>query len=283
MDKQQATDHIIARLRAGFQADEIAEELSRLLKVPTEKVGPYVNRVVASHSELIAPTQTDFAVDKSEVQELDEISHEVTQSSPAADSIGVTGFHDLPPGLQTIVLEAQITGGGLAKPAPTSKPQENPEMPPPLQADFVAPPDKRENSQIDREALEEFALKQLKKQRRHNDIVEAVCQKTGWHWNKSQRFVAQLQTRHHDELQSGKNRVTMIVGIGIILAGLIMALNGISALSDYAKIAVFAKTNPEVLLDVPASAIFFALSATVTGIGMVLGGGYGIARALTTR
>jgi hypothetical protein len=217
------------------------------------------------------------------VQEPAEVSRAVEQPTPPTDNIGAASFSDLPPGLRAIIQEAQTTGVGPANPAPAPKSKENPEMPLPRQAKFVAPSEKKEREDIDIESLSEFALQQLKKQRRHNDIVEAVCHKTGWHWNKSQRFVAQVQTKHHDELQSGKNRVTMIVGIGIVLAGLIMAINGISALSDYAKIAVFAKTNPAAWLNVPASAIIFALSATVTGIGMVVGGGYGIARALTNR
>ncbi len=82
---------------------------------------------------------------------------------------------------------------------------------------------------------------------------------------------------------SGQNRLTLIIGIGIILAGLVMTLNGASVISDYAKSAVFARTNPEALFAMPPQAIIFALMAAVTGIGMIIGSGYGIGRALTNR
>jgi hypothetical protein len=282
MDKQQATDHILSRLQAGYQAEEIADELGRLLKAPTDKVKPFVDQVEAGHPEVVAPAQTDHAVDQSTVTESTEIPTDQEQPEASPQDMG-TGFSDLPPGLQAIIQEAESAAPRPVKPAAVAKPKENPEIALPRQAEFVAPSEKKEASEIDLEALSEFTFKQLKKQRRHNDIVEDICQKTGWHWNKSQRFVARVQTKHHDELQSGKNRLTLFVGIGIVLVGLIMALIGASALSDYAKLAVFAKTNPEVLLDVSPSATFFALSATVTGIGMVLGGGFGIARALTNR
>jgi len=288
MDKQQATDFIITRLRAGYQTEEIAEELSRLVKAPSEKVRPFVNQVAANHPEARPPNQADLIGDFSKEPVAAEISYADEQPIPQSGNSAPVGFSDLPPGLQALVREAESAGMGAprmgtAKPATISNPEKSPEIPLPRQAEFVAPSKKEEENNIDLEALEEFALSQLKKQRRHNDIVEAVCHKTGWHWNKSQRFVARVQTKHHDELQSGRNRITIIVGIGIIIGGLVVALNGIGALSDYAKIAVFAKTNPEVLLSISPSAVFFALSATVTGLGMIVGGGYGVARSLTNR
>jgi len=298
MDKQQATDFIITRLRAGYQTEEITEELSRLVKAPSEKVRPFVNQVTANHPGAMPPNQADLIGNFSEEPVAAEISNADEHPTPQPDNRGAGGFSDLPPGLQALVREAESAGMGaprmgaprmgaprmgVAKPATIANPEISHEIPLPRQAEFVAPSKKEEENDIDLEALEEFALGQLKKQRRHNDIVEAVCHKTGWHWNKSQRFVARVQTKHHDELQSGRNRITIIVGIGIIIGGLIVAINGIGALSDYAKIAVFAKTNPEVLLSISPSAVFFALTATVTGLGMVVGGGYGVARSLTNR
>ena len=75
----------------------------------------------------------------------------------------------------------------------------------------------------------------------------------------------------------------MAIGIGIIFVGLIMALNGASALSDYAKITTYARTNTEMLLNISPYAVVYALGATITGIGMIIGGGFGIARALSNR
>jgi hypothetical protein len=62
-----------------------------------------------------------------------------------------------------------------------------------------------------------------------------------------------------------------------------MALNGASALSDYARLAMYARTNPEVLLGVAPQSFIFAVAATITGIGMIIGGGFGVGRALTNR
>jgi hypothetical protein len=191
--------------------------------------------------------------------------------------------------LQALLSEENIPKPASQEPAINPEPAAAFEEPLPQQAEFVPPGTESNNiddelsPKIDLEALSEEVFKRLKKQKRFNDVVEFVCQSTGWHWNKSQRFVARVKTKHHDELMSGQNRVTMIIGIGIIVVGLFMTLNGASVISDYAKLAVFAKTNPEALFAMSPQAIIFALMATVTGIGMIIGGGYGIGRALTNR
>ena len=86
MDKQQATDHILARLEGGYQADEITEELSRLLKVPASKLQPFVNQVAASHSE-VAPISVAAPENLAETPEPEEISPEEAQPPLPAETI----------------------------------------------------------------------------------------------------------------------------------------------------------------------------------------------------
>ena len=287
MDKTQATELILTRLRTGHKLEEIADELGRLLKAPMDVTKPFVDQIAASHPEAVSLPP----VAKGEMTEgLGDISTEVKPemgtSSPVANPL-IASNSDLPPGLQALINEqASITNTN--EPATSFEQAPISTEPLPRQAKFVPPAKKSENleneassSKNDLDDLRAEVLRQLKKQKRFNDIVEFVCDKTGWHWNKSQRFVARVKTKHHDELMSGQNRATMIIGIGIILVGLVMTLNGASVISEYAKLAVFARTNPEELFAMSPQEIIFALMATVTGFGMIIGGGYGIGRALT--
>jgi hypothetical protein len=196
---------------------------------------------------------------------------------------------DLPPGLQKLI-NGSDDNPGSDETETSSEGRELPQNNLPKQAAFVAPsakPDdsnrQEESSKINLEELSETVLAQFKKQRRHNDIVEYVCHQTGWHWNKSQRFVARVQTKNHEQLQSGQNRITIFIGIGIILIGLIIAFNGVSTISEYVKIAAFARTNPGALLNISPMPIISALAATITGVGMITGGGFGVGRALSNR
>ncbi len=288
MDKTQATNHILTRLRAGYETAEIAEELSRILKAPVEVAGRFVDQVAANHPTAVPPSSAsrDEMPDWMEPLPI-QADPDVAAAAPAA-SVSQFTNSDLPPGLQALLNE-EITPEASGEPAPNPGPATNSGEPLPRQAEFVPPGAESKNldgdlsPKIDLESLSEEVLKKLKKQKRFNDVVEFVCQSTGWHWNKSQRFVARVKTKHHEELMSGKNRLTIIIGIGIILVGLVMTLNGASVISDYAKLAVFSRTNPDALFAMSPQAIIFALMASVTGIGMIIGGGFGVGRALTNR
>ena len=287
MNKTQATKFILTRLRSGYKPADIADELSRILKAPMDVTKPFVNQVAASNPEAVPPplaTRDEMTEGMEPISA--EAKPELGTTSPAAKP-SINSNSDLPPGLQALINE-QTPTAGASEPATSFETAPIPVEPLPRQAKFVPPTRKSEDLEdeasspkIDLEPLRMEVLKRLKKQKRFNDIVEFVCTNTGWHWNKSQRFVARVKTKHHDELMSGQNRTTMIIGIGFILVGLVMTLNGASVISDYAKLAVFARTNPEALFAISPQEIIFALMATVTGLGMIIGGGYGIGRALT--
>jgi hypothetical protein len=287
MDKQQATQHILDRLRSSYSADEITNELSRMLNAPPEVTRRFVDQVISQHPEAVpAPPPDDI--------EIPDWMQSISIESPinsdpvqAVEPLDQSIYSDLPPNLQTL-LDGNDSYVAPSLTEPDHEPADSAGIDLPLQAKFIPPNERNDNAKngdesqaIDLEELSDYVLDQLKKQRRHNDIVETVCDRTGWHWNKSQRFVARVKTKNYEQLQSGQNRVIILVGIGIILAGLVMALNGASTIYEYAKIVTFAKTNPEALLDTSPQPIIFALAATFTGLGMIVGGGFGVGRAMT--
>jgi len=274
MDKQTATNHIHIRLQAGVGRDEIVDELSQALKAPPKITERFVDQVISNHSQV---PQSD----KIQGDSLDKIEPLPRQANIPKEKMPISfGNGELPPGLLALISESDPNIDVLQKEV---EPVGNIEIPLPRQVEFDAPVVNDRSKKIDLERLGEFVFQQLKKQHRHNDIVEAVCNQTGWHWNKSQRMVARVQTRRTDELQSGKNRVIIAIGIGIIFAGLVMAINGASIISEYAKLVVLAENNPEVLLNIAPQGSFFGVTAIIIGIGMIIGGGFGIARSVSER
>jgi hypothetical protein len=289
MDKQQATEHVLTRLRAGYHQDEITEELSRLLKAPPEAISPFVAKVTASNPDVIPPSQeldeTTLPgwVQSLSIQTGSDQTDQTTHSPRSMDT-------DLPPGLQSLINQDDEVATS-ARPEQSSKPQDYPDVLTEQQPNLVpASPEKAEpttgtdeSKDVDLKALRESVVNQLKKQRRQNDVIESVCHQTGWHWNKAQRFVARVKTQNHGQIQTRQNTVTIVIGSGIIIIGLVMTINGASAISDYASLGLLARTNPEVLLNIDPRSIIIAIGAAITGIGMIIGGGYGIGRALTNR
>jgi hypothetical protein len=281
MNKQEATDYILTELQSGKTRKEIVKELSKLLNAPEKIVESFVVQVVSSNPDAANPPKK--TTNKAEGLE----STPIRADTSLAGQSYVLDNSDLPPGIQALLNEGI---SNINDPPKISQAQPDPtdnhsisEIELPKQANLEASVHQIKPDQPDLEVLEKFVLQQLKKQRRHNDIVETVCNQTGWHWNTSQRFVAKTQTKHHDDLQSSRNRITLTFGIGLILIGLFMAANGVSSLSDYVEFASFATSTPEVLLNISPQRVLFTLGAIVTGLGMVIGGSYGIARALSSR
>jgi hypothetical protein len=295
MDKDQATRFVLDRAQAGFGISEISVDLSRELGAPLEMTQRFVEQVVRGGA--------------GSVEGGGAMSVEGGRTSHAAPEHGSTGtpehrntgtpehrntappkYSGLPLGLQRIVAEYEAAGAPRprdAEPAPKPRIPSGADLP--RQAPFAPPsrarnrPEGAELSAAARQNLTEEILQQFKKRRRVNDVIEYVCVETGWHWNKSQRFVARVRTEHHDELHAEEKRWKVLTGAGIMLGGLIIALFGGKWLFDYAKLAAFAKTNPGDLLGVSATSAFFAFTLTIFGVGMILGGIYAIGRGLTER
>lgn len=287
MDQKQANQHILSCLQAGYQPDEICEELSRILKAPPELVSRFVDQVVTNHPEAV-PAPLAAAPAAIETAEGAQTPEAQPQATPPT-SLPQTTNNSLPPGLQAILQESPSIAPAV-EPVPTQEPESAPKPAPPQRAEANNPFEDvgitrstEESGNIDLQSLGKEVLDQLKKQHRQNDIIESVCHQTGWHWNKAQRFVARIKTQNHDLLQSRQNNVIIIVGIGIIIVGLVMGLNGISVLAEYAKLIPFAQTNPEIMLEYEPREIVFAIAASVTGFGMIIGGLFGIARVVTSR
>ena len=106
MDKQQATEHILKRLRAGYSQLDIADELSRLIKAPTSLTGKFVQQVAASHPEAVPTTP--------QIQEEDDRPDwlkAMTDQSPSDRSLESTD-EDLPKDLGQNVDEGYPTDEG---------------------------------------------------------------------------------------------------------------------------------------------------------------------------
>jgi hypothetical protein len=276
MDKNQATEFIRKRLQNGYSQETIAEELSRMLKAPQALTDKFVRQVAESQPQMPPPVPSP--VQKEQPDRL----HSLGGARVAAQD------DDTPPGLAKIIeqgyqaseqpetamaFEAAATPGrasppGFAPVSPARKPQ----------ASLAEKPLK----DVDLQKLSTDVLQQLKKQRRHNDVVEQVCHATGWHWNQSQRFVARLQTEHHEELGGSQNRRNVFIGAVIIFFGIVFMLYGGAVIAQYFRFTQQYGAEFTLYSDISRD-IPIALMALGTGFLMILGGSFGIIKSLMNR
>ena len=265
MDKQQATDFILKRLELGDKKEDITEALSRQLKAPSAVVATFVDQVAANfqpqppQQPAPRPVQSDIP---SWIVDLEAqgppqafIRDEISDSQP--------------------VLESPQSYQEINRPSSGKFQVDPPRSLSPAEENLISTP----KTEIDNDELTSFVLQELKRQRRQNDIIETVCQRTGWHWNEAQRFVARARTTHHGAISKSQNRFMIPFSVVFILGGVLLLIWAITGLVDY----YLGYTSPDHYSTLSADFFPVVLGALVTSFGIIAGGIYGLYRTLASR
>jgi hypothetical protein len=259
MDEKQATNFILNRLNLGHEKNKIADDLSKLLGAPPEIVMRFVNKIAASHTpppgsflktpqfKSEAPFSTDVFITESP-SDLDEDTYQ----EPDDD------FQN--PDSQTEKEQVIL--------------QPSKEMPhPPVQHQESLP-----TSTVDLVELKTFVIKSLKKHKRHNDIVEEVCQRAKLNWNEAQRFVARTQTEHHGQLTKSRRSFMIPFSVIFILGGIFLLLWSGLTLYDYYQ----GYSSPE-YSTLSLDFLPLVLGGFLTSFGIIAGGIFGLFRSLSNQ
>lgn len=261
MEKYEAERFVIQRLNLGDDKKEIAVELSQLLGAPTELVKRFVDQVSKSQQQLPSTIHEEFM--KSDLESLSDDG-----------AIGVIEGDDSP----YLYDEPLIDEAENIESSPHEK-EDNiiitKQKPPDDEDESGTAPHPNKEEQLE---LESFVLQSLKKHRRQNDIVQVVCERTGWSWNKAQLFVARTQTRNHHELTK-RNRLFMIPFSGIfIIGGILLLLWSVLALFDY-----YNGYSGQGTSTLPLDFIVLVIAGLLTSFGIIAGGIYGLYCTLTSQ
>jgi hypothetical protein len=253
MDKQAAIQFIVNELERNRTQDEITAALSQQLNAPPDVVSKFVARVSAGNQATETPAQPPSTPPPD------------LETLPQPDPEGQIGY----PAVETAPEQL------MAPPATQV------EGSPPAPQEYTFP---NERAPVyDQEAMEAMILKALRCNQRQSDIVMDVCENTWMSWNQAQRLVARIATKHHKHLVSRQNMIIIPLSALALLAGL--ALLGAS-INEGLQMAQALAESPS---DLPASTStmeFFireGLWGLVIGMSLLLGGIYGLIRALQTQ
>ncbi len=243
MDKDQATQFIIQALDRGEAPETIVIGLSRKLGAPPAVVGKFVAQIVATYTPPAPPP-------------------------PMVDSQPPFIFDDdddlLPDSLADFGESIEFTAPAPSKPQDQIAAKPQPRKPP---------------SEIDKTALTASILEAIKKHQRHNDIVEMVCQQTGWHWNEAQRFVARAQTANFGDLKKSRRQFMIPFGIAFIVGGVLLMGWSVIAMLDYYRAYTDLGYSPTLSFDF----LPLVAGAFLTSFGLIAGGIFGIYQTLTNQ
>jgi hypothetical protein len=230
VNKQEATDFVIRELAKRRSRDDIITELCQRTGGTREQIQRFI-QLVESQSRPTAAAPV---------------------STPGSAPMPVARLARPAPAITP-----------TPTPAPPSAPVEtlNPPAPPPLGGKI--------GDAITQENIA-FVISELGKHRNRNDLIMALCEKTGGSWNEMQRFVQQVESQNRQKITARQSPILIMIGVTTILMGLVLTVY--MAIETWHGANYFLIGTP-----IPYSGnVFYG----VTGLGMLGGGTLGTLRTL---
>jgi hypothetical protein len=149
-----------------------------------------------------------------------------------------------------------VTLAAAPKP-PKSAP---PPPPPPVPVDKGDALDTQENIA--------FVIREIAGSRHRNDIILALCEKSGSSWDQVQRFVQKVESENRQAITARQSPLLIMIGVGTIIVGLlVVAYYGFRTLTG--TIYIFLNMPVPYL----GNAVYIG-----TGLAMMAGGAVGLLR-----
>lgn len=141
------------------------------------------------------------------------------------------------------------------------------------------------------EVITAFALRELKRQRNTNDIIERLCQRTGWEWKDAERFLDSVRVDNHSMLEAGKNRLSFLASLSMMVGGMMgVAVFIFWFLYNPRLGRLFVPDNMDdwntilesqvFALAIQSPLAYFLYGVALIGIGMFVGGIIGLVSSL---
>ena len=121
-----------------------------------------------------------------------------------------------------------------------------------------------------------FVIKEIAGSRHRNDVIMALCEKTGNSWDQARRFVQKVESENRQAIATRQSPLLILIGVGIILTGLFLVA--------YYGYRTFTGTI-YIFLNMPIPYLGNAVYIG-TGLAMMAGGSVGLlrtARSLITK
>lgn len=269
MEQKEAEEFVIQRLNTGMVKEKIAEELSIQMRAPSDLVTRFVDHVsnlyyqkLSQESEISHPVEDESTVKTSGEGYFsdDEIDQNIISEELQSDE--EQRFDETASQIPSTPMEFKI---GI--------PEKQPENQILSESEYLSI-----EKEIDAIEIEQFVLQDLRNQKRYSDIIQKVCERTGWDWDEAQRFVAKTQTKNHPFL-SASNRLFMIPFSAVfIIGGLLLLIWSILTFMDFQNGSTGQGSNALITSSIP-----LIIGGFIASIGIIAGGIFGLYRTLNSQ
>jgi hypothetical protein len=126
-----------------------------------------------------------------------------------------------------------------------------------------------EKTAMNHEELANMIIKELGKHRNRQAIAEKVCEESGLNWSEAEKLITDVEAQNKGKIAARQGPFLMIISIATLLLGI-----GLIAYNMEIMIAIFNSDLIGRLLSLRSG--YYRLASLVTGVGMTIGGFYGI-------
>jgi hypothetical protein len=130
-----------------------------------------------------------------------------------------------------------------------------------------------EDCTMNKEELIELVIRELGKHHERRDIVARICEQSTLGWGEAEQLVTEVESQYKRKIAARQGPFLVLVSIGTLVIGLGLLIYNIELIA-----AIFNKDLLGQILSLRSG--YLQLVSLVTGLGMTVGGLYGIWNAL---
>ena len=126
---------------------------------------------------------------------------------------------------------------------------------------------------MNKDELIELVIRELGKHHERRDIVARICEQSTLGWGEAEQLVAEVESQYKRKIAARQGPLLVFVSVGTLVIGLGLLIYNIELIA-----AIFNKDLLGQILSLRSG--YLQLISLVTGLGMTVGGLYGIWNAL---
>ena len=126
---------------------------------------------------------------------------------------------------------------------------------------------------MNKDELIELVIRELGKHHERRDIVARICEQSTLGWGEAEQLVTEVESQYKRKIAARQGPFLVLVSIGTLVIGLGLLIYNIELIA-----AIFNKDLLGQILSLRSG--YLQLVSLVTGLGMTVGGLYGIWNAL---
>ena len=126
---------------------------------------------------------------------------------------------------------------------------------------------------MNKEELIELVIRELGKHHERRDIVARICEQSTLGWGEAEQLVTEVESQYKRKIAARQGPLLVFVSVGTLVIGLGLLIYNIELI-----VAIFNKDLLGQVLSLRSG--YLQLISLVTGLGMTVGGLYGLWNAL---